>query len=104
MRWWDYWRVPQQKGGVLSEGILFELLSGLDFTKHYAASDKSEGEMEHSEADEQMGLEEETTRFEVAVQWGDGRTSFQASKEEKNIGEVSVGFITFSIWDSFFLF
>ena len=47
------------------------------------ASDKSEGEMEQAEADEEIVLEEETSRSEMAVQCGDGRTSLRTSKEER---------------------
>ena len=39
-----------------------------DVTWDNVASDKSEGKMENNEADEEMVLEEETSRFEVAVQ------------------------------------
>ena len=47
------------------------------------ASDELEGQTEQAEADEEMMLEEEASRCEVLVQRGDGRTSFQASKEER---------------------
>ena len=51
-----------------------------DIERINMASDKLEDEMEQVEAAEEMVLEAETSRCEVAVQWRGGRTFFQAPK------------------------
>ena len=76
-------RCPQQNGGVLSEGILFQRLSRLDVTRDKVASDISEEGMKQTEAVEQMMLEGKNCRCDEANHGGEWRTSFQASKEER---------------------
>ena len=48
--------------------MILLLLSRLDVTRDNVASDKSEGELEQTEADEKMMLQMETSRCEMAAQ------------------------------------